>query len=131
MDQNGMAMTSDVIAACNWILQNKAAYNIRIANFSLHSSAKNYFHNDPLEKAVEKLWFNGIFVVAAAGNYGTGNGPSGVWCAPGNDPLVLTVGAADLCGTVGSATTRPRRSPRTATRRTGSRCRRSAPPAAT
>jgi serine protease AprX len=101
MDQNGMAKTSDVIAACNWILQNKAAYNIRVANFSLHSSAKNHFYNDPLDQAVEKLWFNGIFVVAAAGNYGTGNGPSGVWYAPGNDPFVLTVGAADLGGTVG------------------------------
>jgi serine protease AprX len=101
MDQNGMAMTSDVIAACNWILQNKTTYNIRIANFSLHSSAKNHFYNDPLDKAVEKLWFNGIFVVAAAGNYGTGNGPSGVWYAPGNDPFVMTVGAVDLGGTVG------------------------------
>ena len=25
---------------------------------------------DPLNKAVEKLWFNGVVVVAAAGNYG-------------------------------------------------------------
>ena len=25
---------------------------------------------DPLDKAVEKLWFSGVVVVAAAGNYG-------------------------------------------------------------
>jgi serine protease AprX len=100
MDDNGMAMTSDVIKACEWILQNKAAYNIRVANFSLHSSARNHFYVDPLDRAVEKLWFNGVVVVAAAGNYGTAAGPSGVMYAPGNDPFVITVGAADLGGTI-------------------------------
>lgn len=33
MDDNGMALTSDVIAAADWILQNKAAYDIRVATF--------------------------------------------------------------------------------------------------
>jgi serine protease AprX len=56
----------------------------------------NHFYNDPLDQAVEKLWFAGIFVVAAAGNYGSASGPSGVMNAPGNDPFVMTVGAADL-----------------------------------
>jgi serine protease AprX len=96
MDDTGMARTSDVIAACEYILSNKGKFNIRVANFSLHSSAKNHFYNDPLDQAVEKLWFNGIFVVAAAGNYGTAGGPSGVLYAPGNDPFVLTVGAVDI-----------------------------------
>ncbi|TMK56547.1 MAG: hypothetical protein E6G60_18075, partial [Actinobacteria bacterium] len=96
MDDSGKAYTSDVIAACDYILANKAAFNIRVANFSLHSSAKNHFYNDPLDRAVEKLWFNGVFVVAAAGNYGSSGGPSGVLYAPGNDPFVLTVGAVDV-----------------------------------
>ena len=96
MDDTGTARTSDVIAACDWILANKAAYNIRVANFSLHSAAKNHFYNDPLDRAVERLWFNGVFVVAAAGNYGSAAGPSGVMHAPGNDPFVMTVGAVDL-----------------------------------
>jgi serine protease AprX len=85
-----------VIAACGYILDNKGKYNIRVANFSLHSGARNHFYNDPLDQAVEKLWFNGIFVVAAAGNYGSASGPSGVWYAPGNDPFVMTVGAVDI-----------------------------------
>ncbi|HSP72213.1 MAG TPA: S8 family serine peptidase, partial [Gaiellaceae bacterium] len=38
MDDQGMALTSDVIAACNWILQNKDTYKIKVANFSLHST---------------------------------------------------------------------------------------------
>jgi serine protease AprX len=96
MDDTGTARTSDVIAACDWILANKATYNIRVANFSLHSGAKNHFYNDPLDRAVEKLWFNGVFVVAASGNYGSSSGPSGVLYAPGNDPFVMTVGAVDL-----------------------------------
>ena len=96
MDDTGTARTSDVIAACDWILANKATYNIRVANFSLHSAAKNHFYNDPLDRAVERLWFNGVFVVAAAGNYGSAAGPSGVMYAPGNDPFVMTVGAVDL-----------------------------------
>ncbi len=100
MDDTGTARTSDVIAACDWILANKSAYNVRVANFSLHSGAKNHFYNDPLDRAVEKLWFSGVFVVAAAGNYGSASGPSGVMYAPGNDPFVMTVGALDLGGSI-------------------------------
>ena len=100
MDQNGMAMTSDVIRAAQWIFENKDAYNIRVANFSLHSQRPSQFTNDPLDKAVEKLWFSGVVVVAAAGNYGRSDGPSGVLYAPGNDPFVITVGATDIGGTL-------------------------------
>ena len=102
MDGNGMAMTSDVIRAAQWIFENKDAYNIRVANFSLHSQMPSRFTTDPLDKAVEKLWFSGVVVVAAAGNYGTASGPSGVRYAPGNDPFVITVGATDIGGTMHS-----------------------------
>ncbi|NUR75293.1 MAG: S8 family serine peptidase [Thermoleophilia bacterium] len=96
IDANGQAKTSDIITACQWILDNKAKYNIRVANFSLHSSYATNFYRDPLDQAVEKLWFSGVTVVAAAGNYGTAAGPSGVRYSPGNDPFVITVGAVDL-----------------------------------
>jgi serine protease AprX len=95
MDDQGMARTSDVIAAADWILANKAQYGIKVANFSLHSSVANSFMYDPLDKAVERLWFNGVTVVVAAGNYGYPDRPSGVPFAPGNDPFVVTVGASD------------------------------------
>jgi serine protease AprX len=100
MDDQGMAMTRDVIAAADWILANKDKYAIRVANFSLHSAQPNSFMYDPLDKAVEKLWFNGVVVVAAAGNYGVDGRPSGVPFAPGNDPFVITVGADDIDGSV-------------------------------
>ncbi|MGH3114220.1 MAG: S8 family serine peptidase, partial [Gaiellaceae bacterium] len=95
MDDSGMAMTRDVIAAADWILQNKDRYNIRVANFSLHSGAWASILWDPLDRAVEKLWFNDVVVVTAAGNYGVAGAPSGVPFAPGNDPFVITVGAGD------------------------------------
>jgi serine protease AprX len=100
MDDNGMARTSDVIAAAEWIYQNRLKHNIKVANFSLHSTTPSNFTKDPLDKAVEKLWFSGVTVVVAAGNYGKADGPSGVPFAPGNDPFVITVGALDLEGSV-------------------------------
>jgi serine protease AprX len=98
MDDTGMAMTRDVIGAADWILANKDKYGIKVANFSLHSSQPNSIAYDPLDKAVERLWFSGVVVVAAAGNYRINGQPSGVPFAPGNDPFVITVGADDLDG---------------------------------
>jgi serine protease AprX len=100
MDDQGMAMTRDVIRAADWIYANKDAYKIRVANFSLHSAHPNSFMYDPLNKAVERLWFSGVVVVAAAGNFGVDGLPSGMPFAPGNDPFVITVGADDIDGSV-------------------------------
>jgi hypothetical protein len=98
MDDTGAGRTSDVIAAAEWIYRNKAAYNIRIANFSLHSGAVNHFWLDPLNVAVSKLWHSGVVVVAAAGNYGNATSASGVPYAPASNPFVITVGAVDIDG---------------------------------
>lgn len=102
LDDQGMGLTSDVIAACDWIVAHKQQYNIRVANFSLQSSAPASVFWDPLDRAVEKLWFDNIVVVASSGNYGTGDQPSGVDYAPANDPFVITVGADDIGGTNGT-----------------------------
>ena len=96
MDDQGMARTSDVIAAAQWILRNHRAYNIRVANFSLHSATPSSFRWDPLDKAVEKLWFAGVVVVAASGNYAQSGQRTPMAYAPANDPFVITVGALDL-----------------------------------
>jgi serine protease AprX len=100
MDDNGTALTSDVIAACDWIIQNKARLNIRVANFSLHSSFRTSAFSSPLNRAVERLWLSGVVVVAAAGNYGSGGASTTMGFAPGNDPFVITVGANDVSGSV-------------------------------
>jgi subtilisin family serine protease len=99
LDDQGMAQTSDVIAAADWIYQHKDADRIRVANFSLNGSVGASFQFDPLDRALERLWLSGVVVVAAAGNYAVNGQPSGVPFAPGNDPLVITVGANDTVGT--------------------------------
>jgi serine protease AprX len=103
LDDQGAGTESDVIAAADWILRNKDAYNIRVANFSLSTNAGTSMLYDPLDQAVEKLWLAGVTVVAAAGNYGAADGPSGIVTAPGNDPFVITVGAADTGATSAAA----------------------------
>src|SRR5204862_8065182 len=69
-DAQGASHQSDVIAAIDWLLQNGAQYNVKVANLSMRSSNPSSFRFDPLDKAVEKLWFKGITVVVAVGNYG-------------------------------------------------------------
>ncbi len=99
MDDSGSGRTSDVIAATEWIFQNHEANDIKVVNYSLHGGGTARFYDDPLNKAVSKLWHAGIVVVAAAGNYGRDGAPSGVLFAPGNNPFVITVGAIDIGGT--------------------------------
>ena len=93
-DANGQSMTSDVIAAADWILANKTQYNIKVANFSMAGASPTSFRFDPLDQAVEKLWFAGVTVIAASGNFGTSTAVD-MSMAPGNDPFVITVGALD------------------------------------
>jgi serine protease AprX len=98
-DQYGMSYTSDVVAALEWIYNNRAAYNIRVVNLSLNSTVPESYHTSPLDAAVEILWFNGIVVVVAAGNNGSDLGPSTLY-PPANDPFVITVGATEDQSTV-------------------------------
>jgi serine protease AprX len=103
LDDSGSGSTSDMIAALDWVQQNKAQYNIGVVNISVVGSQNSSFMYDPLDKAVEKLWLNGVVVVASAGNYGVPTGASGVPFAPANDPFVISVGATDTNGTVSTA----------------------------
>jgi serine protease AprX len=91
---DGMSLESDVIAAADWIDAHAHQYNIRVANFSLATASETSIRADALDKAVERLWLDGIVVVAAAGNHGDG-GPVSESYAPANDPFVITVGALD------------------------------------
>ena len=100
LNDQGVATTSDVIAAAQWIVDNHDKYYIRVANFSLHSTTPSHFVNDPLDKAVEKLWFAGVVVVTSSGNYGVDGKSTDVRYAPSNDPFVITVGALDNKGTL-------------------------------
>ena len=93
-DDQGGATASNVVAGLQWILNNKNAYNIRVVNISLNSTAAESYNTNPIDAAAEILWFNKIVVVVSAGN--TGNG---ALHPPANDPFVITVGATDDRGT--------------------------------
>lgn len=67
-DENGMASESDSVAALQWVLDNRATFNIRVVNLSINSATPQSYNTSPLDAAAEILWFNGIVVIASAGN---------------------------------------------------------------
>ncbi len=89
-DEQGNASVLDVLNGIQFAIDHQSTYNIRVLNLSLQSDSEQSYTTDPLDAAVEAAWFDGITVVAAAGNNGAG---SGVDYSPGNDPYVITVGA--------------------------------------
>jgi serine protease AprX len=98
-DDFGMAYESDVVAAMQWIYDNKELFNIRVVNLSINSTVTSSYHESPMNAAAEILWFNGVVVVTSAGNYWDGSGFNPVLAAPANDPFLITVGAVDEKGT--------------------------------
>ena len=102
LNSQGRGTVSTLLAAIDWIKTNRAAYNIRVVNLSLGTSAIDSYADDPLCLAVRGLVDAGVVVVAAAGNEGkdgAGNKVYGQIHSPGNDPSVITVGAANTFGT--------------------------------
>jgi serine protease AprX len=103
LDASGRGRISDVIAALDYVVANKDALNIRVANLSVSAGAYESYDSDPLTLAAQRAVSAGIVVVAAAGN--SGRGPEGRIqyggvAAPGNAPWVLTVGASSHNGTI-------------------------------
>ena len=100
LNDAGMGYLSDVVAGLQWVLENKATYNIRVVNLSLNSSVAESYNQSPLDAALEILWFNGVVVVVSAGNNGNNSSSTrGVLLPPANDPFLISVGAADDRGT--------------------------------
>ena len=91
---DGSTDVSVVIAALQWVLANKALYGIDILNLSFGTDSVQSYSVDPLNYAAEQVWLDGVFVVVSAGNRGMDTINK-----PGDDPFVMTVGAADLKGT--------------------------------
>jgi serine protease AprX len=92
-DDTGASTVLDVISALQFVVEHKVDLNIRVVNLSVSSDTPASYLDDPLDAAVEFAWHSGIVVVVAAGNLGESAGA--VDYAPGNDPYVISVGAAD------------------------------------
>jgi serine protease AprX len=94
----GLAYESDTVDAMQWVLDNKDEYNIRVVNLSIQSTVPQSYHESALDAAAEILWFNGVVVVAAAGNWNNNGTFNAIQAAPANDPFIITVGATDEKG---------------------------------
>jgi serine protease AprX len=91
---DGGADVSQVIAAIDWVTQNRHSngLNIKVLNLSYGTDSAQSVVLDPLDYAVENAWRAGITVIVSAGNDGTNRA---ALADPANDPLVLAVGADD------------------------------------
>jgi serine protease AprX len=96
-DDQGNAMESDLLRGLDWVEMYRGAYHIQALNLSVSVGIPESYATSPVDAAVERLWRDSVTVVAAAGNLGAAQ--DAVWYAPGNDPLVITVGCLDENGT--------------------------------
>ena len=87
---DGSASYQTVIDAIDWVIQQRATYNIRVLNLSLYAPIASPYWADPLGRAVMRAWQAGIVVVAAVGN---GGPAAATVTVPGNVPYVISVGA--------------------------------------
>lgn len=90
LDNKGEASSFTILKAMQWIIDNKAKYNIKVVCMSFGSEPLK--NKDSLSYGSSKLWQAGLVVVTAGGN----NGPNfDTITSPGINPHIITVGALD------------------------------------
>ena len=93
LDEKGNGNIGNVLHGIQWVLENRARFQIRIVNISVGTlPSVNEEGAEKLGQAVEALWDVGIVVVTAAGNYGPCPGSI---TSPGISKKVITVGSCD------------------------------------
>jgi serine protease AprX len=92
---DGSVDASQVIAALDWVVQNRntGGRNIRVVNLSYDTDATTDYKTDPLAMAVENAWKAGLVVVVSGGNDGKSNPGLG---NPARDPFVIAVGGSSF-----------------------------------
>jgi serine protease AprX len=89
---NGTTHLSTLISGLQWAVDHRAQYGIKVLNLSLGFQSDQSTATNALDQAAEATWRSGIAVVTSAGN----SGPfDGTILSPGDDPMVITVGALD------------------------------------
>jgi serine protease AprX len=97
-NDQGATTEGTVIQGIAWAAaHHNGPLGIDVINLSLGVKPTTPAELDPLDQAVEYAWNLGIVVVVSAGNFGPNNGSI---TSPGDDPLVITVGALDDGGCV-------------------------------
>jgi len=97
---SGQTDLGTIISGIQWTVLNQSVYGIKVLNMSLGMVPPGSTVTNPLDQAVEAAWNSGITVVVSAGNAGPFNGTI---LSPGDDPLVITVGAIDDQGSTSTA----------------------------
>ncbi len=97
---DGTTRLGTLISGLQWAVAHRDRYGIKVLNMSLGFQPSASTVINPLDQAVEAVWNSGIAVVASAGNAGPFNGTI---LSPGDDPLVITVGALDDMATASIA----------------------------
>ncbi len=91
LDKTGKGSFDNFIKGIDFIIRFHKKFNIRVVNMSV--GAPNTTEDSrELDDAIDEMYYNGIVVVAAAGNNGPANGSV---ASPGNNRNALTVGAYD------------------------------------
>ncbi|MBL8303579.1 MAG: S8 family serine peptidase, partial [Ideonella sp.] len=102
LDDNGVGTTADVLAGMEWVIQRAKLLNIRVVNLSLAADSTESHLTNPLARAARAAVHAGLVVVVAGGNHGLsedGREAYGTIGSPGDEPSVITVGAANVRGT--------------------------------
>jgi serine protease AprX len=89
---DGTTRLGTVISGLQWAVDHQSQYGIKVLNLSLGFKSAQSTTTNALDQAAEAVWNSGIAVVASAGNTGPFNGSI---LSPGDDPLLITVGALD------------------------------------
>lgn len=88
----GRITEENITSGLEWVIENRARYNIRVLNISLAGDEDVPCSRSIIDQAAEEAIRHGIVVVAAAGNSGNEGQHS---IPPANSPSVITVGGYD------------------------------------
>jgi serine protease AprX len=91
--RTGRITEEDIQRGLEWVLENRAKYNIRVVNISAGGDFEQSYLDDPLSQIVEEFAREGITVVCAVGN--AGHLPNHPVFPPASAPSCIAVGGLD------------------------------------
>ena len=98
----GLTHLTTLLAGLEWAVDHRTLPDTRSEYVPGLPAGQSTVAN-PLDQEAQAVWIAGIAVVTSAGNAGPFNGTI---LSPGDDPLVITVGALDDMATPSPAMTR-------------------------
>jgi serine protease AprX len=91
--RTGHIPDQQIVRGLEWVLANKAKYDIRIANISAGGDSEQSYLDSPLCQIVERAVAEGLTVVCAVGN--AGMAPGHPVLPPASSPSAISVGGLD------------------------------------